>query len=447
MPSRMSVIGFFAGGLCLAMTLMEFGCFRSCVSASPPREKPRQVFLQDQTPLSPRSTPGRQTPVTPLPSPLEQTPVTPLAQPAPAPLEETETEGEGEMAESKTQFSLAAINQVEDGMDFSQVMALLGNAGMAVSSRGADSMIYKWTQDGTSLVAKFEQGKLVRKTVLGAKKESSDKEGVINEEEYNQVKEGMTLEEVMALFDVKVKAMSGTGEPVTIYKWSDENGSSFTAKFENGKLVRKTGLYIAPMEPEQKDGGEMEDKSPESSGGESLPEENPAAAESTPEEAAGVDSIPPGETTVQNTEEYWQEDESRPAAKPRATERVKVAGQERRTRQREEKEPTPVDGKSYKPKAKLPKYTHSLRRGTYDIMLRNEGDNSVKIGLRSGKRGWNGTLAPGDRATVNVEKGSYELYYIYANAPYTLQQGRKVIIDGNFMADVAITLIESSSDE
>jgi len=443
----MSVIGFLAGGLCLAMTLMEFGCFRSCVSSSPPREKPRQVILQNQTPVFPGPRPGRQTPVTPLPSPLEQTPVTPLAKPAAPPLEETEAEAAEGIAEPKPELSLAAINQVEEGMDFSQVMALLGNAGMAVSSRGADSMIYKWTQDGTSLVAKFEQGKLVRKTVLGAKKEPSEKEGVIKEEEYNQVKEGMTLEEVMALFDVKVKAMSGTGEPITIYKWSDENGSSFTAKFENGKLVRKTGLYIAPMEPEKTDGGEMEDRTQESTGEESLSEEKNAVAEPAPDEAAGAETGAAEETVVQNTEEYWQEEEPKPVVKPRTTERIKVAGQERRTRQREEKEPTPVDGKSYKPKAKLPKYTHTLRRGTYNISLRNEGDSAVKIGLRSGKRGWNGTLAPGDRSTVKVEEGSYELYYIYSNAPYTLQQGRTVIIDGNFMADVAITLIESSSEK
>jgi len=372
-----------------------------------------------------------QTPASPLPGPVEQTPVSALPQPSPV----IPPEGEPETEEPKPEFSLDAIDKVEEGMDYNQVLAILGGAGMAVSSLGTDSIVYKWTKDGTTLLAKFEQDKLVRKTVQGQKK-GGGKEGVITQDNYNQLREGMSLEEVMALFDVNVKPVSRPDDTITIYKWSDEYGSSFTAKFENGRLVRKTGLYIAPMKQE----AAMED-------------DNTAGSPQAPEEARAEASTPAKESSVaqepvaENTEESWPEEEPAPSTQPRKPERVRVAGQERRARETNEKTASPVEGRSYKPKAKLPKYTYSLRKGTYSIRIRNEGESAVKLGLRSGKRGWNATIPAGGRVTAKVDPGDYQLYYIFENAPYTLQQGRTVTIDGTFLADAAITLIESSSAE
>lgn len=433
----------------LGVLLAVRGCFRAPAPTPPPFAKTHvNGIMPAQTPRSPLPVPQRQTPTTPLPGPMEQTPVSPLPGPVeqtpvsalPQPSPAVPPEGEPETEEPTPEFSLDAIDRVQEGMDYNQVLAILGSAGVAVSTLGTDSMVYKWTKDGTSLLAKFEQDKLVRKTVQGLKKGGSGKEGLIKQDNYNQVREGMSLEEVMALFDVNMKAVSRPDDTVTIYKWSDEYGSSFTAKFENGRLVRKTGLYIAPMKQEVSTEGEDTAGSPQA------PEEARAEASTQPAPPAKESPVD-REPVAENTEESWPEEEPAPATQPRKQERVRVAGQERRARESDEKPASPVEGRSYKPKAKLPQYTYSLRKGTYSIRIRNEGESAVKLGLRSGKRGWNATLPAGGKVTAKVDPGDYQLYYIYENAPYALQQGRTVTIDGAFLGDAAITLIESSSAE
>ncbi len=136
-------------------------------------------------------------------------------------------------------------------MSYEEVLQLIGMPGVTVATNGIDSVVYKWTSDGGSFLGKFQGGKLLRKTVQSRPKteEESDTSHVLTQEQYNDVKEGMTLEEVLDRLDVQARLVTDDSQQdVTIYKWTDDHGSSFTARFENGKLVRKTGFYVGPLE-------------------------------------------------------------------------------------------------------------------------------------------------------------------------------------------------------
>lgn len=405
------------GCTALALVLALPGCFSSC-------EKPKPLpgdhqARRVQTPQTPLPVPRVQSPVTPLPKPASQSPTSPLpvpeaAAPAPPPPE----------------FNLERINQIKEGMSYEDITQMVGAPSVILSSHGSGALIYKWAQDGTNMLCKFEDGKLVRKTVLGGKEGEDQKEKTeITSGQYAEIKEGMTLDEVMAILNIEGKMVNGDKLDVTMYRWADDNGSSFITRFENGKLVKKSGLYISKAKQSAPEVESPPQNAPEA------PQESSAPAEAPEEPARKMASEP----SAQNEEPAAQEET---APEEKSSSRVHVAGSERRARQGEDGERG-----SYRPKAKLPQFTYSLRRGTYRVHIQNSGGSSVKVGLRSGKVGWNASIPANGTVTANVDPGLYDLYYVYSDAPYSLQHGQPVSVEESTFDEITVTIINESVGE
>ena len=418
----------------------------------------------------------------PTPAPRPAPPVDTLAPPKPAPEKGDEAasaaprdadvtpDGEGEPGEEgetpetppeKPGFTLANLNRMEEGMSYGEVAGLVGPPGVTVARDGTSSTVYKWNKEGASFLAKFKDGKLVRKSTIrsktGEKVEGEKKDSPeLTEDQYHQVREGMDLEEVLTLLDVEAHAVSDGGGDVAIYRWQDEKGSRFTARFEGGKLVRKSGIYVASMERSGKAEGESEAEAAAAEAPEEAEKDEPGAMAEEGEIEGEEAEEPEAEEPARRRRrlavgEAWpseEPDQDVPppqSLEPEPERRVSVAGETRRTREAEEMPPE-LQGRSYKPKAKLPDCTYSLRRGSYEVRIYNEGGSRVEAGLRAGKRGKDLSISPGSRKSVWVDQGVYQLYFIYNNAPYTLNGGQSINIDGVFLTDVEIHLIDEAAE-
>ncbi len=382
-------------------------------------------------------------------------------------------------------FNPEALEQLRAGMNYEVVTTLLGAPGMTITADGIDRIIYRWSNGETSLIAQFEYTRLIRWSSFNAPQdEAIETPGAsIREDQYRNITEGMTIAEVLALFDIEAHAISDSGAGTIIYRWADEHGASFAARFENGKLVRKSGMYVRPLstvevtEPEAIEEGA--DESPEEIASNSVEEdssaEGPEPADS-PLSDTGTPQQPsetplPGEATETVAEKTTYEEypdveaQELPQKAPRkrvltfrpnrergqieSTQRVRVLGANRRARQEEQetssKIPRSLLDRSYRPKAKLPDATFSFRRGSYEIRIYNEGDSTVKVGLRNGKNGEDFKIRPGGKKSLKVDKGNYELYYIFSDNPYQLQRGETIPIDGEYLADVRVELLNESA--
>lgn len=457
--------------------LMVSGCFSSCDGCRPaPPPAPPAVAApgaQPQTPVTPPG-PQIQTPTTPPgsqpqtpvippgaavqspPAPVAQSPTTPL--PAPdAPPEgeglppEGETPQEGEDAppeEEKPVLSMDAMKSIAEGMTYEEVQAQIGDPGVLVSGNSEKTTLYRWSEGGINFLARFENGVLKRKNLMFDGKpvrNPSPELKKIDQSIYDSVREGMTYEQVMSLIGMDAQPITKSGENVAIYKWADAQGSSFTARFENDTLTRKNGLYIAPKpaeEPAAAEGGAEE--------GETAGDD---AEEPEPEEEDGVTMEDLQRIRERNAsrEEAYEEPapeepargETPPAAETTRGGKVKVAGATRREREKESGDPNA--GRSYKPRAELPKFPHSLRNGNYEIRVNNISDSDVKAVVLSDEGGIKLDIGAGGRRSAKVNQGTFVLYFIYDDDPYTLHRGGAIPI-GQWMTDMEVTIIGESYD-
>ena len=444
--------------LCLAMPA---GCLSSCGGCRRAEQTAPGVGLPGaQTPRAPMPAPGTQTPRAPMPAPGTQTPRAPMPMPAtqspsaPMPTPEQGARPPKSSVAEPIALTAARLEQLQKGMRFDEVIRLVGRPEVVVAQRGEDSVIYRWSQDGTSLLGRFEKGVLVRKSVQAAPDDAAPAEGEprrITHEQYEEVQEGMSLEEVLALLDVEGRPVSQSSEKVIIYKWTDDMGSSFTARFEDGLLVRKTGLHIAALPREEK-------KAPAPSGVAAARAEETPSAGAAPEAAA--EETPPQPIRRPRRDVDWEAytREEAPPHMPAEAEttyeettqqtappRVRVARGDRRSRENSQLPPE-MQGRSYRPKARLPDYTYSLRRGVYEVRVHNAGDSTAQVGLRADRRGRDARIPPGGTVSFFVDRGNYSVYYIYDSAPYTLRQGSTLAIDGMFVADLSLTLFDTPGD-
>jgi hypothetical protein len=80
---------------------------------------------------------------------------------------------------------------------------------------------------------------------------AESKAGILDEEKFNQIKSGMTYEEVVAIIGDEGQVMSETGEKGTdfhtvMYEWEAEGSSGANANFmfQGGKLVNKAQMGV-----------------------------------------------------------------------------------------------------------------------------------------------------------------------------------------------------------
>ena len=387
------------------------GCFSSCGGAQPGEGAAPAA----QSPTGPAPAPAVQTPPTPLPSPA-QSPASPAPVPDTAPPAAAQ-------ADPAPALTLEALQQVREGMTMQEISEVIGQPTVLIAGARGNNAVYRWNEKGMSFLARFEDGRLSRKTVIDPENDRpkvSDEDMVVDRELFEQVREGMTLQEVLEVLGAEGQPLteSADGKSVAIYRWSDGRGSSVTARFEDGKLVRKSGSFVQQGQP--------------------VTEEADDDAEPAPE--AAEEPLPAEETDLQEA----------PASRPVSTSisaertpRVRVSGASRRQREAESGDPNA--GRSYKPKAQLPKTSHRLREGSYEIRVTNTAEVGADVAIVSDEGGTRMTVPPGGSRSTKVNRGNYVVYIIYEDDPHTLHRGGNVSIS-QWLTDMDVFLAGDSYD-
>ena len=289
-------------------------------------------------------------------------------------------------------------------------MKVQGRPGFVLSKTGEETVVYRWRDpDSATLLARFEDGKLTRKSVIAALDAKSPEEKTLSEADYQAVTPGMTLDEVLVLIGMEPKSQNEGRDGASMLRWADSNGSSFIARFQDGKLVRKTGFHVSRKQEDQSEAPEV-------------PAAPPEAIEEPPVEVASA-------TEVSEAPTEPEADTPAPGKRPR------VRSTSTASRDGERKG-------SYNPKAKLPDFAHSLRQGSFEIRVTNPTDSEVKAGLRLNDRGTDLTVPPGASRSMKVDRGAYKFYFVSESDPYTLNGGGSVDLNGMFATDLEISIID-----
>jgi hypothetical protein len=90
-------------------------------------------------------------------------------------------------------------------------------------------------------------------------------------------------------------------------------------------------------------------------------------------------------------------------------------------------------------KARLPRSSGQIDRGANDVIFINRSENTLRVGVRLGRRGADFDIPPGGHHTLFLSNGSYSVYYIDLAQPETLHAVRSVRVDSPPVAiEVAI---------
>lgn len=379
--------------------------------------------------------PAVQSPAAPLPVPAVQTPASPAPAPAVEPLAPSDVETqvppapEEEAAPAPAPYDISLLQNIKPGMSYEEVRNILGDPGMVIAGTDQVNQVYRWSSSGLSFMGRFENGTLIRKNIIspdyGAPVPDTDTLQ-FDRSLFETVQPGMSFDEVLALIGMDAQPLTTGDTGVKIYKWTDANGSSITARFEGGVLTRKSGMVLTPGTKEA-DETEPPTEPGQAASRDQATETPAAAAEPQPleEEAAAPEPAAP----------YAQTE------KPRS--RVHVVGSTRREREIAN-DPDPNAGRSYRPKTEFPEYKRKVRTGSYEILIHNTTSSKARIAIISGEYGIELTVGPEDDASVKVDRGNYQFYYIFDDDPYTLHQGQRIPVE-EMMTDFVLSLFDDSS--
>lgn len=142
------------------------------------------------------------------------------------------------------------FNQIQNGMTYDEVKNIIGSEGTVMSESGEEgtqfhTAMYDWETDGlfSSANFTFQGGKLINKAQMGVT-ETSDVS--INIDEFNQIKNGMTYDEVVNIIGGEGNMISETGENgsefyTVMYEYKGEGdfGANANFMFQGGKLQNK----------------------------------------------------------------------------------------------------------------------------------------------------------------------------------------------------------------
>jgi outer membrane protein assembly factor BamE (lipoprotein component of BamABCDE complex) len=160
---------------------------------------------------------------------------------------EKSADKEGVLTEEK-------FEKIKDGMTYEEVVEIVGSEGSLMSEtgeKGTDfhTVMYEFDTDGflSNATMTFQGGKLMNKAQFGMG--GSDVE--ISLEQFNQIENGMTLEEVIEIVGGEGEIVSETGEEGTdlhtvMYSYSGEGGlgANVSLMFQGNKLQNKTQVGL-----------------------------------------------------------------------------------------------------------------------------------------------------------------------------------------------------------
>lgn len=129
--------------------------------------------------------------------------------------------------------------------DYNNVTSLLGEGSELSSSEvaGIKTVIYSWNGSGFSnMNVTIQNGKVIGKAQVGLK----DPDSKVTLEKYNQVKEGMSYEEVKGILGEgtltsQTKIMQAES---LIYSWVNKDGSNMNCAFSGSKVMTKAQINL-----------------------------------------------------------------------------------------------------------------------------------------------------------------------------------------------------------
>lgn len=422
----------------------------SCSKPAPPPPAPEQPVVIEAPAPPPEPKPEGE--ATPLPPEGEATPL------PPTPSEIAAQAAADAAPETKKPYFL------ENGMPYQDVKAMYGNPGQLVSGATPEEGVVRWQlEGGASVQVRFRGGQVDRFTSYAPANQSVDEatpEQKITRAQYDQITPGMSLYDVVESLDIEGKLMASGADGEKVYRWSDDSGASFGARFEGDKLVRKTAL-IEPIAPDAKnlqadaspvEGENLADATASEPGEEEFPAQAEAEdlIEGEAESGESEDPRPrlPSERTVYTSRSPVDSADDAPqrgtatGQVSRAEGRVRVIGKSAQAAPGAEAGAEEETYRQRRQRARLPEFRHSLRKGVYEVRVRNESGARVTAGLRQGKNGRDLTVSAGASGSFQVDRGSYEFYYIVADDPYKLEKSGGVSVDGQFQADIEIVVEE-----
>lgn len=380
-------------------------------------------------------TPHAQSPAAPLSAPARQTPVSPVV-PPPAPPSGTvggaadaEPPQAAEDKAAPKSYSPEVLLNIKPGMSYEEVQQALGDPGMIIAGTDQENSVYRWSNSGISFMGRFENGRLIRKNMIAPEygERLPDEDTMqFDRDLFDTITPGMRFEDVLAIIGMDAQPLSPGNNKVKLYKWTDLNGSSITARFEDQVLVRKSGVIVEPESEATAE--EAEESRPDDTEEDSYPVE----------EAVEDDYVP---VPVQPTRPPVVNREASETAPQQA--RIHVVGAKRREREIAE-DPSPFAGRSYRPEVKLPEYKRSLRSGSYRIHIHNTTTSRADVAIISDEGGLELSVGPESHALAHVKRGTYQFYFIYEDAPYTLHQGQRIPVE-ELLTDFAVYLFDDSS--
>ena len=164
---------------------------------------------------------------------------------------EASNTGSTEKIDSDTKDGVLTKEQIKDGMTYEEVVAIVGAEGTVISETGEPgtdfyTVMYEFETDGflSSSTMMFQGGKLMNKTQIGLG-DGSDIE--ITLDQFNQIQNGMTYEEVTNILGGEGEILSESGEKGTdfhtviyMYQGKGDLGANANLMFQGNKLQNKS---------------------------------------------------------------------------------------------------------------------------------------------------------------------------------------------------------------
>jgi hypothetical protein len=146
----------------------------------------------------------------------------------------------------------AKFNQIQNGMTYEEVVAIIGSEGNVISETGEKgtefhTIMYEWEAEGSigaNANFMFQGNKLTNKAQFGVVESS---EVTVTLDEFNKLQNGMTYEEVIAIIGGEGNLLSESGEKGTElytvmydYKGEGDLGANANFMYQGGKLQNKS---------------------------------------------------------------------------------------------------------------------------------------------------------------------------------------------------------------
>lgn len=388
-------------------------------------------------PLPPLTPPSAEQAAATAPAALPEPQPAPVAQPAPA--------TPAAPAPPKHYF-------IERGMSHADVAKMYGSNGQTVMGNPPEDGVVRWQLEaGGSVQVRFKDGVVDRFTSYAPEAQPTQDlpvEQRITRAQYDQITPGMSLYDVSEFLDIEGRLMATGAAGEKVYRWSDEAGGSFSARFENDKLIRKAAFAEAPVVvPPETEGEVIEGDASSEYAEEDYEGEWVEEGEYVEDEYASERPAPPAVRTVYSSRPPASAPASGEAPQQvfRAEGRTRVVGKSSANYGVQDAGAAEETYRDRRRRVRLPEYKHSLRRGVYEIRVENNASSRASVGLRQGKNGKDVTVSPGSSGSFQVDRGSYELFYILNDFPYDLERGQGVTVDGQVKADLIINITDDGA--